>query len=191
MQGTKGPARSHRTDATARDLGVLPRNHTDRRCRPFARRALITARPALVDIRLRNPWVLARLRTLGWYVRFIHPLPSSPWTADLHVLSGRGPVHREQDIPAHGMPKSILGSSRDPRDAHGPTVYRSDRQARHARPSGIPLPGVACAFQRRRPTRRAFAPRPGPTGGRTTIAACPQLWTSLWTDGPVQGRRPT
>src|SRR5579863_791637 len=28
------------------------------------------ARPALVDIRWRNPWFLALLRLLGWYVRF-------------------------------------------------------------------------------------------------------------------------
>jgi hypothetical protein len=28
-------------------------------------------RPALVRIRARNPWVLFRLRVLGWYVRFI------------------------------------------------------------------------------------------------------------------------
>ena len=41
------------------------------RALPFARRRLMTLRPALVDIRLRNPWFLARLRLLGWKVRFI------------------------------------------------------------------------------------------------------------------------
>jgi len=38
--------------------------------RPLARRAARVARPALVDMRLRNPWVFARLRLFGWYVRF-------------------------------------------------------------------------------------------------------------------------
>ena len=38
---------------------------TDRRARPFARRALITRRPPLVRIRARKPWVRLRLRLLG------------------------------------------------------------------------------------------------------------------------------
>lgn len=45
--------------------------YTQRRLRPLARRADKTARPPLVAIRERNPWHLARLRVLGWYVRFI------------------------------------------------------------------------------------------------------------------------
>lgn len=39
--------------------------------RPLARRRFKTRRPALVAIRARNPWVLARLILLGWNVRFI------------------------------------------------------------------------------------------------------------------------
>lgn len=35
------------------------------RARPFARRRLITRRPALVAMRARNPWVRARLILLG------------------------------------------------------------------------------------------------------------------------------
>lgn len=42
------------------------------RCR--ARRALITLRPFLVDMRLRNPWVRLRDTLLGWKVRFIGPV---------------------------------------------------------------------------------------------------------------------
>ena len=38
---------------------------TVRRCLPLALRRLITACPCLVDILLRKPWVLARLRRLG------------------------------------------------------------------------------------------------------------------------------
>ena len=39
--------------------------YTDSRLRPLARRALITLRPALVDMRARNPWARLRLRLLG------------------------------------------------------------------------------------------------------------------------------
>jgi hypothetical protein len=39
--------------------------------RPFARRRLSTRRPALVAMRARNPWVLARFKLPGWNVRFI------------------------------------------------------------------------------------------------------------------------
>ena len=45
-------------------------DQAERRFRPRARRARSTARPPLVRIRRRKPWVLARLRLLGWYVRF-------------------------------------------------------------------------------------------------------------------------
>lgn len=37
---------------------------------PFALRRLIMSLPALVAIRARKPCFLARLRVLGWYVRF-------------------------------------------------------------------------------------------------------------------------
>jgi hypothetical protein len=46
-----------------------------KRARPFARRALRTARPPLVAERARKPWVLARLRQLGWKVRFMIGAP--------------------------------------------------------------------------------------------------------------------
>ena len=46
-------------------------NYGVNRARPFARRRLITRRPALVAMRARNPWVRARLILLGWNVRFI------------------------------------------------------------------------------------------------------------------------
>ena len=40
-------------------------DYADSLLRPLARRALITLRPALVDMRVRNPWVRLRLRLLG------------------------------------------------------------------------------------------------------------------------------
>lgn len=47
------------------------RVQAERRFLPFARRALMIACPARVDIRARNPCLRARLRRLGWKVRFI------------------------------------------------------------------------------------------------------------------------
>lgn len=41
-----------------------------RTLRPLRRRAAITRRPFLVNIRLRNPCVFFRLRLFGWYVGF-------------------------------------------------------------------------------------------------------------------------
>ena len=43
----------------------LPLTVTERRFRPFARRREMTALPAGVDIRLRNPWVRFRRRLCG------------------------------------------------------------------------------------------------------------------------------
>lgn len=43
--------------------------------RPFARRRLMTRRPALVAIRARKPCVRARFNLLGWNVRFMCLLP--------------------------------------------------------------------------------------------------------------------
>ena len=52
----------------------LPGRESDtvRTLRPFARRRASTLRPSLVSIRDRNPCLFARLRLLGWYVRFIY-----------------------------------------------------------------------------------------------------------------------
>lgn len=46
-------------------------NQALRRARPLARRALTIARPFLVFIRARKPWVRFRLISLGWNVRFM------------------------------------------------------------------------------------------------------------------------
>lgn len=52
--------------------------YTARRLRPLARRAFNTARPLLVFMRTRNPWVRLRRVTDGWYVLFmIHPAKPS------------------------------------------------------------------------------------------------------------------
>lgn len=53
------------------------RPQADSRCRPRRRLARSTLRPARVDIRCRKPCRLARLRLLGWKVRFTGELPPS------------------------------------------------------------------------------------------------------------------
>ncbi len=45
-------------------------DHAESLERPLVRRDFNTARPARELIRSRNPWVLLRLRLLGWKVRF-------------------------------------------------------------------------------------------------------------------------
>lgn len=58
----------NRLEMSALDLIVSNVNshYTQRRLRPFARRARSTARPPLVDMRARKPWHFARLRLFGW-----------------------------------------------------------------------------------------------------------------------------
>jgi hypothetical protein len=69
------------TPLTTKDTERAPASESDdqaeRRCRPFSRRARITARPPLVAIRWRNPCFLARLRTFGWKVRFMWISPGN------------------------------------------------------------------------------------------------------------------
>lgn len=45
--------------------------YADKRVLPLDLRRLIIFLPCFVDIRFKNPWVLARLILLGWYVLFI------------------------------------------------------------------------------------------------------------------------
>jgi hypothetical protein len=52
----------------AKPLSTL--GQTAIRLRPLRRRALSTARPPRVFIRVKKPWVLWRRRLLGWNVRF-------------------------------------------------------------------------------------------------------------------------
>ena len=67
-------------------------DQAERRFRPRARRARSTARPPLVRIRRRKPWVLARLRLFGWYVRFTGRAPSRRSRA----ARSRGPSGRRK-----------------------------------------------------------------------------------------------
>ena len=63
---------------------LFSRDQAESRVRPLARRRLMTRRPAAVDIRLRNPWVIFRFRVLGWNVRFIVG-PAEWWMEPRHA----------------------------------------------------------------------------------------------------------
>jgi hypothetical protein len=48
--------------------------YADRRFLPFVLRRAMIFRPPAVFILLKNPWVRALLRLLGWYVRFMEDI---------------------------------------------------------------------------------------------------------------------
>lgn len=69
--------------------GYLAFDCTVRRFLPFARLLLMTLRPPGESILSRNPCVRARLRFLGWYVRFIyvhHPLTGTQKNAPVEAV---------------------------------------------------------------------------------------------------------
>ncbi|AEA72210.1 Hypothetical protein PSEBR_m1756 [Pseudomonas brassicacearum subsp. brassicacearum NFM421] len=69
----------------------MPDYQTARRARPLARRRDRTARPFLVAMRARKPWVRARLIVLGWKVRFMSCYLVRPQRAGMApVLRDRG-----------------------------------------------------------------------------------------------------
>ena len=67
--GPGSPPAGPREGLERRTVADAP-DQAESRFRPRARRARSTARPPFVRIRMRKPCVLARLRLLGWYVRF-------------------------------------------------------------------------------------------------------------------------
>lgn len=57
--------------AKMRRVHSIDSDQAERRLRPLARRALMILRPPTVFMRARKPWLRARLRLLGWNVRFM------------------------------------------------------------------------------------------------------------------------
>ena len=60
------------------------------------------ARPARVDMRCRNPWFLARLRVLGWKVRFT----GNSW-------HGVGRYALYETRPLQGRSRSLISTTSD------------------------------------------------------------------------------
>jgi hypothetical protein len=68
--------RAHAHDRAMATFGItrtVVYPETVRLCRPLRRRFERILRPSAVDMRLRKPCVLRRLRVCGWYVRFMAP----------------------------------------------------------------------------------------------------------------------
>ena len=68
-EGTGATGRNTRERDEGRMVADAP-DQAERRARPRERRALSTARPPRVRMRVRNPCFFLRFRLLGWNVRF-------------------------------------------------------------------------------------------------------------------------
>ena len=104
--GAGSPPAGPREGLERRTVADAP-DQAERRFRPRARRARSTARPPLVRMRRRKPWVLARLRLLGWYVRFNEEPPrggrARPGVGD-HAGGGNRQVYGPAHEPCNTEP---------------------------------------------------------------------------------------
>ncbi len=130
---------------------------TARRLRPLARRALKTARPPLVFIRSRNPWVRRRLIRLGWNVRFM--------TADPHSFILRAGGSRRTRAGVFRAPGPWVGRAGRPGFLRPrPEFVDSSLGSAGAYPAGSRRVNARPALIRPDPLgsmRRATAPDPG------------------------------
>src|SRR5712671_5172151 len=91
-------------------------DQAERRERPLVRRRRITARPARLRIRSRNPCFFFRFRLFGWYVRFTHGLLETPgprW----------GPGAGARHVSVHA--RASEGRSLRPRPEHQQSTHWS------------------------------------------------------------------
>jgi hypothetical protein len=79
------------------------------RVRPLARRDARTARPPRVAMRARKPCFLARLRTLGWKVRFDMKTPYTPGVYPFGATAGEGLTVRVVVDKSQSRARSDLG----------------------------------------------------------------------------------
>src|SRR4051794_21280111 len=140
-------------------------DQAESRLRPRARRARSTARPPLVRMRSRNPWVLARLRLFGWYVRF----NEEPPRGGPRAARGRGPRGRRKPpsvrLPSGSVQRGADGGG----NARGPLSLKDTGATLRASPGG---------------GRPGALPRGGSASGRQPaplLQRSPQLWMLLWT----------
>ena len=197
----------HRTVPDAPD-------HAERRTRPLARRDLMMARPARVDIRCRNPWRLARLRLFGWYVRFTLPPDFlAPRSGRRHMPSARPARWRAERPwgPGRGEPRTCDLARANARRADDPGYgvgaangnrlrVRADI-ARQRESRAVTTAGHRAVTPR---SRGLDSPPPGACYGRTSAPGgtqvaggfvrerswrCPQVHPHLWTRFRLQGVR--
>ncbi len=116
---SQAPGRREREGSPARIFHDRPYFFgitTERRLRPLRRRAARILRPPAVEVRLRNPCLLRRLRLLGWYVRFTNA-SSSEWKSRPPDGS-RGARGAEGKCPSpacqgHFWPERVAASARE------------------------------------------------------------------------------
>jgi hypothetical protein len=133
----------------------------------LSRRRLRTARPALVLMRSRKPWVFARLRLFGWYVlftvpRFFHVSHSGPrWPAGLQ---------RRRSISITRWPRQSRGHLHTAvQQPSGAAVQTVDKRALVASIADAAVEEI------RRPSGRSRrAPRRGPL--QASRSSIPRGW---------------
>ncbi len=164
-------------------------DQAERRERPLVRRRRITARPARLRIRRRNPCFFFRFRLFGWYVRFTHGLLETPgprWgpgAGARHVVqctraqvNGRVYGHAANiSNPPIGHPMPVLrGPASFPRNCwHIPASRDSvplPRRTTWPRPSGL-LPRPRRRNSRGDASNQARS-SPDRGGGRRLLHTC-------------------
>ena len=137
--GAGSPPAGPREGLERRTVANAP-DQAERRFRPRARRARSTARPPLVRMRRRKPWVLARLRLLGWYVRFNAEPPrggrARPEVGD-HAGGGNRQVYGS-DGPATQRGARVWGKPPQPLVAQGCRCYVARSARRRSRRADFP-----------------------------------------------------
>ncbi len=172
--GAGSPPAGPREGLERRTVADAP-DQAERRFRPRARRARSTARPPLVRMRRRKPWVLARLRLFGWYVRFNEEPP-------------RGGRARPESRGPRGRRKPPSVRLRPPRSQRG-GAGSAGLGKTPAGPCRTRMPVLRCAPRSTTARRVDFPARIGrPPAPR--LRRCPHLWTLLWTTSGDGGQRP-
>jgi hypothetical protein len=161
-----------------------------RRFRPFARRALMTARPPRVFMRARNPCVRARRILDAWYVRFmilVSPLARSfPWNDDSSLcvpsrmfsgnlgLQQKGPVRSMRTTvrwQSHGR-REIVPGTVDNRRRWDPSTYNARSQRKCSPQDGGRLMAARMRTSRRGNARATVQHVDPPFAGRGRHGAC-------------------
>jgi hypothetical protein len=116
-----------------REHVLVPKPYADRRARPLNRREERTARPARVRMRSRKPWVFARRRLFGWYVRLLtvdafRVLPAT--NATVVTLAYQG----QQDNQGYSV--RLRAPKRPRRRPQGPSEHNGRTSGGRSHPRG-------------------------------------------------------
>jgi hypothetical protein len=105
-------------------------------CRPLRRRAFMTLRPPLVDMRARKPNLRMRLMRFGWYVRLVDTrtllIPCLwPITGSDHVSRDRIPTRRDTRWLSYGFRRPGRSEGRAGTGLVQPAVRRRHVKTAH------------------------------------------------------------